>query len=220
MTEKEKVLISGDVEGRFKSFFSKIDIINKKNGPFEFLLCTGNFFGKKNSELEPYKNGTKTIPVPTFIIGPNNAEDVKNYPNGNGSELCTNLTYFGKHGVYTTSSGLKIAYLSGVEREDPNDSSGHLFGEKEVISVKDACLKGCPSFRGVDILLTAQWPEGMTNLVDETPNFEYKGSKLISWLVTHIKPRYHVVGLENIHYERQPYRYIPYYCNTIFLYYT
>lgn len=205
MTDKQKVLICGDVEGRFKTLFTKVDAINKKSGPFDFLLCVGNFFGKNNTELEPYKAQTKTIPVPTYIIGPNREEDVKHYSNINGCEVCTDLTYLGKHGLYTSSSGLKIAYLSGVQKtaDDPEECS---FSESSVKAVRNSCLKGCPSFRGVDILLTSQWPEGITNLVEKKPEFEYEGSRVISWLATHIKPRYHACGLENIHYDRPPYR--------------
>lgn len=205
MSDKQKVLLCGDVEGRFKLLFSKVEAINKKNGPFEFLLCVGNFFGQKNNELEPYKAGTKTIPVPTYILGPNKKEDIGFYPDENGCEICTNLTYLGEYGQYTSSSGLKIVYLSGVQKiaDDPKECT---FDDKAVSAVRNVCLKGCPSFRGVDILLTSQWPEGVTNGVENKPTFEYKGSTLISWLATHIKPRYHACGMENIHYERQPYR--------------
>lgn len=207
MSEKQKVLICGDVEGRFKFLFNKVDGINKKNGPFDFLLCVGNFFGKNNIELEPFKNGSKTIPVPTYIIGPNEESTVNHYPDLNGCEICQNLTYLGRRGLYTASSGLKIAYLSGVE-ENSSEMKDYSFNAKDISDVRNTCLKGQPSYRGVDILLTSPWPEGITNLDPKQPAIQYKGSKLIAWLSTHIKPRYHLCGLENIHYERPPYRYI------------
>lgn len=52
-------LVCGDVSGKFKQFFSRVETINKKSGPFELLLCVGNFFGDKNEELIAYKNGFK-----------------------------------------------------------------------------------------------------------------------------------------------------------------
>lgn len=206
MNEKEKVLLCGDVEGNFKLLFSKVEVINKKNGLFDYLLCVGNFFGENNDELNLYKTDSKTTPIPTFIIGPNREEDLKNYPDVNGCEIYTNLTYLGKHGLFTSSSGLKIAYLSGTQKKDKQDSKEITFGEKDVTAVRNSCLKGTPGFRGVDVLLTSQCPEGVTNYVDNKVDFEYDGSRLISWLATQIKPRYHVCGLENVHYERQPYR--------------
>lgn len=205
MSDKQKVLICGDVEGHFKFLFSKVDAINKKSGPFDFLLCVGNFFGADNSELESYKSCEKTIPVPTYIIGPNRESNLKDYPDEDGYEICQNLTYLGKRGLYTASSGLKIAYLSGTEKVSTEDKAIH-FNEHDVVSVRNSCLKGQPSFRGVDILLTSPWPEGITNLDAKKPDCKYEGSKLIAWLATHIKPRYHVSALEGIYYERPPYR--------------
>ncbi|XP_058788550.1 CWF19-like protein 1 [Phymastichus coffea] len=205
MSERQKVLLCGDVEGHFKFLFSKVEAINKQSGPFDFLLCVGNFFGQNNKELEPYKDGSKTISVPTYILGPNKKEHIKYYPNENGCEICTNLTYLGNYGLYTSSLGLKIVYLSGVQKS-PDIPKECLFDDKAVTAVRNACLKGSPAFRGVDILLTSQWPEGITNSIENKPKFEYKGSSLISWLATHVKPRYHVCGMENIHYERPPYR--------------
>ncbi|KAG7201776.1 hypothetical protein KM043_004496 [Ampulex compressa] len=205
MSDKQKVLICGDVEGHFKFLFSKVEAINKKSGPFDFLLCAGNFFGKDNIELEPYKNGMKNIPVPTYIIGANREEDVKNYPDADGYEICQNLTYLGKRGLYTASSGLKIAYISGMECNSP-EYNPVCFNECDVVSIKNACLKGQPSFRGIDVLLSSPWPQGITNLDPNKPNFKVNGSKLIAWLASQVKPRYHVSALEGIHYERPPYR--------------
>lgn len=42
--------------------FQRVENINKKAGPFEILLCVGNFFSedeKQNEELIAYKNGHK-----------------------------------------------------------------------------------------------------------------------------------------------------------------
>ncbi|XP_063980346.1 CWF19-like protein 1 isoform X2 [Diachasmimorpha longicaudata] len=207
MSEKQKILLAGDVEGRFATLFAKVDQINKKAGPFEFLLCVGNFFGVNNIELEPYKNGIKNIPVPTLIIGPNRVDDIENYPVLDGAEICQNLTYLGKRGLYSAGSGLKIAYISGVEAVQESLSNDSInFSENDVISVRNSCLKGQPSFRGIDILLTSQWSQNVTKFDSNDPKFNFKGSRLISWLAAQVKPRYHVCGLEGIHYERPPYR--------------
>lgn len=204
MSDKQKVLICGDVQGHFKTLFSKVENINKKNGPFDFLLCVGDFFGADNSELESYKSNEKVISIPTYFIGPNRESDLKHYPDEDGCEICQNLTYLGKRGLYTADSGLKIAYLSGVEKTVNENKAIH-FSEKDVLSIRNTCLKSQSSFRGVDILLTSPWPDGITHL-DSKSDYKYQGSKLIAWLATHIKPRYHVSALEGIYYERPPYR--------------
>ncbi|XP_066588758.1 CWF19-like protein 1 isoform X2 [Prorops nasuta] len=205
MSEKQKVLIAGDVEGHFKFLFSKVENINKKNGPFDFLLCVGNFFGVNNVELEPYKNGIKSIPVPTYIIGPNKKSDIVYYPDDNGFEICQNLTYLGKHGLYCASSGLKIAYISGIEKQS-DETDAVTFNENDIVAIRNSCLKGQPGFRGVDILLSSPWPEGITNLDPKKPNIKYNGSKLLAWLAVQVRPRYHISAIEGVHYERPPYR--------------
>lgn len=55
-------MVVGDVRGRFKQLFQRVENINKKSGPFEILLCVGDFFSedaKQNEELIAYKNGHK-----------------------------------------------------------------------------------------------------------------------------------------------------------------
>jgi len=104
--------------------------------------------------------------VPTYILGPNSKEHRKYFKNLADGEICTNLTYLGRRGVYTLSSGVKIAYLSGLEAAGTADSSGseHEFNKADVIAVRNSCLvsKNCSTeYRGVDVLLTSQWPFGM-----------------------------------------------------------
>lgn len=50
-------LVCGDVKGNFKVLFNKIQNINQKSGPFDLLLCVGDFFGSDNAKLEAYRNG-------------------------------------------------------------------------------------------------------------------------------------------------------------------
>lgn len=119
-------------------------------------------------------------------------------------ELCPNLTYLGKRGLFSVSSGLKIAYLSGIEGKK-GSGQDHMFDETDVRAVRSSCLASKTSageYRGIDILVTSQWPAGIENngTKDQT------GSKLISWLAREIRPRYHFCGLADFYYERVPYR--------------
>ncbi|KAJ9592078.1 hypothetical protein L9F63_001387, partial [Diploptera punctata] len=199
---KSKVLVCGDVEGKFKTLFSRVENINKKNGPFDMLLCVGNFFGTNDSGLEQYKNGILTVPVPTYILGPNSPNLVDLYSDINGCEICPNINYLGKRGVYTGTSGLKIAYVSGVESE--SGKSDYTFTNSDVESVRNICSKGNHKFQGVDILITSLWPKDITN--GQKCQVHPEGSWLLSWLAVQVKPRYHFTGLQNVYFERSPYR--------------
>lgn len=39
-----KVLLAGDCLGGFAALFKKVAAVNAKNGPFDLLLCVGQFF--------------------------------------------------------------------------------------------------------------------------------------------------------------------------------
>ncbi|KAK7582510.1 hypothetical protein V9T40_013955 [Parthenolecanium corni] len=203
--EPLKILVCGDVEGKFSKLFSKIKNVDKKSGPFDYLFCVGNFFGTDDKEFEPYKSGKMKVPVPTYILGPNDSNAVKFYPEVNGCELAPDITYLGKRGLFTTNSGLTIAYVSGIE--DSSVSSECQITPEDIERTRNACVKTQQAaYRGTDILLTSTWPENVTkfdnNSIDSCP----KGSALISKLALLVQPRYHFFGLAKKFYERRPYK--------------
>lgn len=73
--------------------------------------------------------------------------------------------FIGKRGLYSTSGGLKIAYLSGIATDKGKEQ--HNFDADDIVALKDACLRGNSSFRGVDLLVTSQWPEGVSKFHDK-----------------------------------------------------
>ncbi|RZC40507.1 CWF19-like protein 1, partial [Asbolus verrucosus] len=198
------LLLCGDVEGKFNALFSRVSNINTKSGPFDCLFCVGNFFGVNNKEFELYKSGERKAPIPTYILGPNSAEHANLYPDDDSVELCENVYCLGKRGVYTDSKGIRVAYISGISSKESNK---HEYSSKDVAELYNACVRGNASFRGIDILLTAQWPSGITkNDPKKIALAVNKTSDLPSWLVLKLKPRYHISGLEGIYYERSPFR--------------
>lgn len=65
----------------------------------------------------------------------------------------------GRRGVFTGASGLQLAYVSGREAlQEP--APAHCFTSKD-LSALVASLTGSSKFKGVDILLTSQWPRGV-----------------------------------------------------------
>ncbi|XP_026320616.1 CWF19-like protein 1 [Hyposmocoma kahamanoa] len=208
MSDKQKTLICGDVNGNFNSLFSRVETINKKSGPFDVLLCVGNFFGDDNSQLDAYRMGTRKVPVPTYVFGPSNSDHVKYYNCAEGEDIVPNVTYMGKRGIYTTSAGVKIAYLTGLSRRElGKDIPMVTFEPSDCSAVRDSCFRGQSEFRGVDMLITTLWPSGIQE--DECQKVEVEKerlSDLIAWLAIHIKPRYHFVPSTSKFFERQPYR--------------
>jgi hypothetical protein len=106
--------------------------------------------------------------------------------------------------VYTDSKGLRIAYVSGIASKESSDFE---YSSKDVMELYNACVRGNASFRGVDVLLTSQWPTDAMRHDSTKINLAMnKTSDLPSWLVVKLKPRYHISGLEGVYYERSPFR--------------
>ncbi|CAG2205549.1 CWF19-like protein 1 [Mytilus edulis] len=183
------------------------------------LLCVGDFFGTNFMAWESYVKGEKKVPIATLILGPNKFEHTDYYKdNKDGGDLCDNVTYLGiynvigrntdtgKKGTYNGSSGLTIAYLSGTESSE--GKSGEInFSQQDVTSLLLPVATDT-KFQGVDILITSQWPKGVDRYgipVGELATTNV-GSSLVSQLAINLRPRYHFCGMENVFYERQPYR--------------
>uniref|UniRef100_A0A8D0G4T9 CWF19-like protein 1 n=1 Tax=Sphenodon punctatus TaxID=8508 RepID=A0A8D0G4T9_SPHPU len=202
-----RLLTCGDVEGKFDVLFNRVRTVQKKSGEFDLLLCVGNFFGSTSeTEWEEYRTGIKKAPIQTYVLGANNRETTRYFPDVSGCELAENITYLGRKGVFSGASGLQIGYLSGTE--SPSEP-GHAysFSFKDMTELKTSILS-IPKFKGVDILLTSPWPRGVENFGNNPEEVDTKnhGSMLISNLAASLKPRYHFAALEKIYYERLPYR--------------
>lgn len=126
-------------------------------------------------------------------MGPTTEAEEVHYTDLNGCDILPNITYLGKRGLFSPSSGLKIAYLSGLENKG-GETDNLSFNQKDVMATKVACIRN-QTYRGVDFLLTQQWPKYIGD----------GGSESIAWLAAHIRPRYHFTnGKEFV--ERPPFR--------------
>lgn len=77
------------------------------------------------------------------------------------------------------------------------------YDKKDIIALRNACFKNFSNiddYRGIDFLLTSQWPSSIVEKDNEN------SSKLISFLALNVKPRYHFCSLEKKHFEKAPFR--------------
>ncbi|CAF0760966.1 unnamed protein product [Brachionus calyciflorus] len=228
MSETErplKILVSGDVEGKLNDLYSRVKSIQSKVGKFDLLFCVGEFFAENdedNKEIEEYFSNPSSIPIQTYVLGPNHSSRYKYFYDKSGCDLCDDkIIYLGPKGSYSTVNGLNIVYLSGVEnkREESNkrfkrsDESEPEelveFDLKDIESIINNYEKRNPG-ECLDILLTNQWPKYIENLSNQKLDNDLKtdnfGSELISHLAVKLKPRYHFSASENFFFERIPYR--------------
>lgn len=209
MGDQLKILVCGNVKGQFSKLFKKLNSLQKKNGPFEAVLCPGQLFSVSDScekEWNDCKSGQIKAPLPIYVLGPSSNDQLdyfKDVSIEDGGELCENITYLGRKGIYTAASGLQIAYISG-EQYTAADKTKFAFRESDV----DELLKRAQDddkFKGIDILMTATWPKDITKYTSGDYNVG-NASRLLSLSASVLKPRYHLTCHDDHHFERSPYR--------------
>ena len=211
-----KILVSGDVGGNLEELYKRVSVVNSKSGPFECLLCTGEFFGSADvggeddeqpnyvdhDPIRPYKRGEKEAPLPTYFIcgkewGPS-LDQTSSF-----QEVAKNIFFLGNHGIRDLF-GLRIAFMSG---HFPLQALGTLetMQSKSLTGMHDAS-------NPVDILLTAQWPAAVCSMLQGSAPPDVRGQPIrqvgtsaASVVAKSLTPRYHFVGSEHIFYERPPY---------------
>eukprot|EP00954_Amorphochlora_amoebiformis_P010400 812672-Amorphochlora_amoeboformis.AAC.1 len=115
-----KVLICGDVNGNLDELFSKILRLQRsKKGPFDTLLCVGDFDGEEGEGVERLEEllteGNHKIPLPTYFLG----------KGGGVEKIAENLTVLGgrrggvKGGVWRLETGIQVGWVArGATADD------------------------------------------------------------------------------------------------------
>ncbi|OMJ30338.1 CWF19-like protein 1-like protein [Smittium culicis] len=242
------LIVVGSVNGDYVSFFDKISKFNAKNGPFDSLLITGDFFGPSSYDLPHLPTATNnvpspstntensnddlirllsnqiSIPIPAFIIaGSRNLPSSVSEKVGDlssGGEICSNLFYLGKSGIYKTFDGVRIAYLSGTEtsasesttdnQEFPSYNNTDIENITKAAGNQNAGSNASPELQQVDILISYQWPENVQTNSATPPALPHPpspSSPSLSRLCLLLKPRYHFASSNNVFFEREPFRY-------------
>lgn len=212
-----RILLCGDVFGRLNQLYKRVISVNKSAGPFDALLCVGQFFPDSTDQLDDfmdYIEGRSVIPLSTYFIGDYgvgaakvllaSSKDSANQGfKMDGLKICANLHWLKGSGKFTLH-GLSVAYLSGRRSSD-----GLPFGTYTQDDVD--VLRAIAEEPGViDLFLTNEWPTEVTNRA-ATPDIppgvsDLSGSDaIISELAVEIKPRYHIAGTKGVFFAREPY---------------
>lgn len=212
-----RILLCGDVFGRLNQLFKRVSSVNKAAGPFDALLCVGQFFPDSPEQVEEfmaYIEGGSQIPLPTYFIGdygitaPKILLQASKDPANSGFKMdgfkiCNNLYWLKGSGKFPLF-GLSVAYLSG--RKSSSVQQFGTYTEDDVDALRAIAEE--PGI--VDLFLTNEWPSGVTNraATSDIPaglSDAVGSDSTISELVQEIKPRYHIAGTKGIYYAREPY---------------
>ena len=137
------------------------------------------------------------------MLGPVNQNQMRLFTNLDGCELAPDIIYLGRAGCFRTN-GLNMAYISGKDGPKEYEADSRRL---KTLEVSTKCEE--MGFQGVDILLTTDWPKGVTNKAEcpsKIAELRDQGSNLAAYLAHKLKPRYHFASGKGIFYERIPYR--------------
>jgi hypothetical protein len=211
-----RILLCGDPLGRLNQLFKRVQSVSKSAGPFDALICVGQFFPDSPEILDEfldYVEGRAQVPIPTYFTGDygvvapkilsTTSKKAENQGfKMDGLEVCHNLFWLRGSGKFSLH-GLSVAYLSGRQ------SSESQFGKYSQDDV-DALRALAEEPGGVDLFLTNEWPAGVTNraAVSDIPvgiSDSSCSDSTVSELVMEVKPRYHIAGSMGVFYAREPY---------------
>ncbi|PKU68284.1 zinc finger CCCH domain-containing protein 59 isoform X1 [Dendrobium catenatum] len=217
VSSSPRILLCGDVLGRLNQLFKRVQSVNKSTGPFDALLCVGQFFPDTADNLEEvanYLDGLSPIPISTYFIGDYGAGATRflsaaaKIPSNkgfkmDGLEVCPNLYWLKGSGKFSFH-GLSIFYLSG--RQIPDAEGNGRYSRDDVDALR--ALAEEPGV--VDIFMTNEWPSGVWNRTDLSEAAlgvsDPSGSDpVVAELAVEIKPRYHIAGTKDVFYAREPY---------------
>ena len=155
-----KVLVAGDVRGSLQQLFARVTTVHESKGPFDCLLCVGDFFGPEaSSTLSILQSGELKAPVPIYILGPPPSGSPA--PDSDGkSEVCPDVYCLHGAGILTLHN-LRVAFTDSCPTLPGTMPTTDAVAELR----RRAAEKG---FLGCDALLTHEWPRGFCrNLADD-----------------------------------------------------
>ncbi|EPS73031.1 hypothetical protein M569_01724, partial [Genlisea aurea] len=208
-----RILLAGDAVGRLSQLFKRVASVNKASGPFDVLLCVGQFFPESPDQFEEfnaYAEGRLAVPIPTYFIGDYGfgaakilsavARESSNLGfKMDGLKVCDNLYWLRGSGKFTLH-GLTVAYLSG--RKATGEANGQ-FGDYTQDDVDS--LRAFSEDSGIILASFDVRFIGVANTMSGSLEEPPVGDSTVSKLVAEIKPRYHIAGTSSVYYDREPY---------------
>ncbi|KAF4554586.1 CWF19-like protein [Elsinoe fawcettii] len=201
-----KIAVIGDVNGSISAVFTKLATLHAKNN-FSFALIVGSLFGGKDEDeskagdLLKLLKGEVEVPLPTyFALAKHELSEAIKARLQNDGEVCPNLFFLGRRTTIKTSEGVRIVALGGDFSNDSKEV------DEYTPSYSSADVKVLKGANSADILVTSDWPSGITTgskvlLPSEAERDEQQS---VADLALFLKPKYHFSSATHF-YEREPY---------------
>eukprot|EP00047_Mylnosiga_fluctuans_P011932 m.23755 g.23755 ORF g.23755 m.23755 type:complete len:561 (+) comp3935_c0_seq1:20-1702(+) len=209
-SEPLRILVAGDVNGQVGQLFKRVSALLQKPPKFNFLFCTGNFFGPDgfaDDEWANYKSGELVAPIATYILGPSTPQQAQHYEGlARGGDLCENIAYLGPCGTINLAGNLRVAFVSGPFNPAPRADVGAVGHTRA--DIEPLINQFSKSYTAVDVLLSSVLPAGVfTNSASQPGDSAATAtaSPLVAAAARVLCPRYHFSGASE-YFERVPFR--------------
>ncbi|KAM3161937.1 CWF19-like protein DRN1 [Lachancea thermotolerans] len=175
-----KVLVLRASVSTVDTVLTKLEQLNTKSGPFDCAFLLGHVF----DTAEEVKS--KSAVVPVFCT---NGRQLL-VPDQGSNKLGSNITLLNGYGIFITSHGLRIAYISG--------SDDYLEKNRDSIMKTFAGLDN----KNVDILLTDDWSKPF----DRSRGGHGKNRSLVDDIMKSVRPKYHfATNVVDLFHETLPF---------------
>eukprot|EP00747_Dinoflagellata_sp_TGD_P024424 gnl/TRDRNA2_/TRDRNA2_130538_c0_seq2.p1 gnl/TRDRNA2_/TRDRNA2_130538_c0~~gnl/TRDRNA2_/TRDRNA2_130538_c0_seq2.p1 ORF type:complete len:600 (-),score=137.78 gnl/TRDRNA2_/TRDRNA2_130538_c0_seq2:89-1840(-) len=221
-----KVFACGDVRGNLKKLFSTVNAQVAKVGPFDALLCVGSLVpcdsaGSLEADLPADSaaclKGEERPSIDMFFV---DSSPALLQASPEGRQFGERLHFLGGYGVREIC-GLRVAFLSGrydaaaYETADA-DFVGPYFTARAISELQRLVFQD-PWRRGIDVLLTCEWPMNLGQKIpdeasrpqdpdDSRPSWYAACSAPVAELCAALEPRYHLFGTADLFYQRPPFQ--------------
>ncbi|KAF2152629.1 hypothetical protein K461DRAFT_241932 [Myriangium duriaei CBS 260.36] len=205
-----KIAVVGSVNGQLSAVFAKLATLHAKN-QFAFAIIAGDLFGdgsnqaKHTDDISKLLAGKIEVPLTTYFALRHNALPAQILDRLKADEeICPNLHFLGRRTTFKTTEGIRIVALGGAHEPAQPAAENPLDEYSPNYSDTDAkVLRGATN---ADILITSDWPKGVTTgsstrLTSPDGFFEQPS---VADLCSVLKPRYHFSSGDTF-YEREPF---------------
>eukprot|EP01094_Clydonella_sp_ATCC50884_P022659 TRINITY_DN5257_c0_g1_i1.p1 TRINITY_DN5257_c0_g1~~TRINITY_DN5257_c0_g1_i1.p1 ORF type:complete len:322 (+),score=48.29 TRINITY_DN5257_c0_g1_i1:105-1070(+) len=219
------VAVIGCAHGELEKIYDSVEHISSRHGlHIDIIVCCGDFQAvrteedlrslncpqkyKRMNSFVKYFNGEKRAPILTLFVGGNHEASSHAFELPYGGWAAPNIYYLG-HANVVRFGGLRIAGISGIFKEY-SYRKGRFekppFNNKDIVSVYHQreidVFRLCQTTPNVDILLSHDWPRGITRFGDANRLFRQKkhlmadaqsnalGSRAVELLMYRLRPRF------------------------------
>lgn len=209
MANRRYSLFTGDIDGQFSDFFTKVDGLHTKHN-FAFVVVVGNLFANSESEsveqkaeLDKLLRGEIEVSATTYFSLGNRslpAAAVEKLEAGDG-ELCPNLFILGRKATVKTSDDFKIVAVGGKYAPGSDEPMNPY---EPTYNDVDAQTAG-KDVDQADILVTSDWPAAVQSGSKSLQKGHAPiGTQCIADMCARLKPRYHF-STSQVFFEREPF---------------